>query len=184
MADILFISQSFLKENTQVSDNVDVKYIRESILWSQDSQIQPILGTTLYRKLQTDIQASSLTGVYKTLVDDYIQVCLKHYVTAECLQMAHYKITNKGLQIQDSEQSQPASSTRLDKLVEKEQNKGDWYRQRLIDYLCEYTSLYPEYENPDSGVDMIQPTRDNYRTTIYLGGISRPMTLREKYRDV
>jgi hypothetical protein len=98
--------------------------------------------------------------------------------------MAHYKITNKGLQIQDSEQSQPASSTRLDKLVEQEKNKGDWYRQRLIDYLCEYTSLYPEYENPDSGVDTIQPTRDNYRTTIYLGGINRPMTLREKYRDV
>jgi hypothetical protein len=184
MADILFISQSFLKENTQVSDNVDVKYIRESILWSQDSQIQPILGTTLYNRLKDDIQNSTLAGVYQTLVDDYIQVCLKHYVTAECLQMAHYKITNKGLQIQDSEQSQPASSTRLDKLVEKEQNKGDWYRQRLIDYLCEYTSNYPEYENPDSGVDTIQPTRDNYRTTIYLGGISRPMTLREKYRDV
>ena len=184
MADILFISQSFLKENTQVSDNVDVKYIRESILWSQDSQIQPILGTTLYNRLKDDIQNSTLAGVYQTLVDDYIQVCLKHYVTAECLQMAHYKITNKGLQIQDSEQSQPASSTRLDKLVEKEQNKGDWYRQRLIDYLCEYTSNYPEYENPDSGVDTIQPTRDNYRTTIYLGGISRQMTLREKYRDV
>jgi len=184
MADILFISQSFLKENTQVSDNVDVKYIRESILWSQDSQIQPILGTTLYNKLKDDIEASSLSGVYKTLVDDYIQVCLKHYVTAECLQMAHYKITNKGLQIQDSEQSQPASSTRLDKLVENEKNKGDWYRQRLIDYLCEYSSNYPEYENPDSGVDTIQPTRDNYRTTIYLGGTNRPMTLREKYRDV
>ncbi len=98
--------------------------------------------------------------------------------------MAHYKITNKGLQIQDSEQSQPASSTRLDKLVEKEQNKGDWYRQRLIDYLCENSSDYPEYENPDNGVDVIQPTRDNYRTSIYLGGTDLAASLREKYRDV
>lgn len=184
MANVLFISETFLKQNTQVSDNVDVKYIRESILWSQDTQIQPILGSTLYNKIQTDIGASTLAGVYKTLVDDYIQVTLKHYVTAECLDMAHYKITNKGLQIQDSEQSAPASSSRLDKLVEKENNKGDWYRQRLIEYLCENSSDYPEYENPDDGVDVIHPTRDNYRTTIFLGGSTSAQSLQEKYRDV
>ena len=44
MANVLFISETFLKQNTQVSDNVDVKYIRESILWAQDTEIQPVLG--------------------------------------------------------------------------------------------------------------------------------------------
>ena len=184
MANVLFISETFLKQNTQVSDNVDVKYIRESILWAQDSEIQKILGSTLYNKIKDDIEGSTLAGVYKTLVDDYIQVCLKHYVTAECLAMAHYKITNKGLQIQDSEQSAPASTSRLDFMVEKETNKGDWYRQRLIDYLCENSSSYPEYESPDSGVDVIQPSDSNYRTSIYLGGNTSAESLREKYRDV
>ena len=184
MANVLFISETFLKQNTQVSDNVDVKYIRESILWAQDSEIQKILGSTLYNKIKDDIEGSTLAGVYKTLVDDYIQVCLKHYVTAECLAMDHYKITNKGLQIQDSEQSAPASTSRLDFMVEKETNKGDWYRQRLIDYLCENSSSYPEYENPDSGVDVIQPSDSNYRTSIYLGGNTSSESLREKYRDV
>ena len=184
MANVLFISETFLKQNTQVSDNVDVKYIREAILWSQDTLIQTIIGSTLYNKLKTEISASTLAGVYKTLVDDCIQVTLKHYVTAECLDMAHYKITNKGLQIQDSEQSAPASSSRLDKIVEKENNKGDWYRQRLINYLCENSSSYPEYENPDDGVDVIHPSDNNYRTSIYLGGTSRAESLQEKYRDV
>jgi hypothetical protein len=184
MANVLFISETFLKQNTQVSDNVDVKYIRGAILWSQDTLIQTIIGSTLYNKLKTEISASTLAGVYKTLVDDYIQVTLKHYVTAECLDMAHYKITNKGLQIQDSEQSAPASSSRLDKIVEKENNKGDWYRQRLINYLCENSSSYPEYENPDDGVDVIHPSDNNYRTSIYLGGTSRVESLQEKYRDV
>lgn len=184
MANVLFISETFLKQNTQVSDNVDVKYVREAILWAQDSEIQPTLGSTLYNKIKTDIEASSLTGVYKTLVDDYIQITLKHYVTAECLQMAHFKITNKGLQIQDSEQSSPASTSSIDRLVEKEINKADWYRQRLIDYLCENSSSYPEYTNPDSGVDVIQPTKNNYRTSIYLGGTRLAESLREKYRDI
>jgi hypothetical protein len=184
MANVLFISETFLKQNTQVSDNVDVKYIRESILWAQDSEIQKVLGSTLYNYIKTQITASTLTGVYQTLVEDYIQVTLKHYVTAECLAMAHYKITNKGLQIQDSEQSSPSSTSRLDFLVEKETNKGDWYRQRLIDYLCENSSSYPEYTNPDSGVDVIHPSDNNYRTSIYLGGSTSVTSLQEKYRDV
>lgn len=181
---VLFISETFLKQNTQVSDNVDVKYIREAILWAQDSEIQTVLGTTLYNKIQDDITAGTLAGVYKTLVDDYIQVCLKHYVTAECMPMAHYKITNKGLQIQDSEQSSPASTSGVNFLVEKETNKAEWYKQRLINYLCEYSSSYPEYENPNSGLDTIQPSRNNFSTSIYLGGSQSPESLREKYRDV
>lgn len=184
MANVLFISETFLKQNTQVSDNVDVKYIRESILWAQDSEIQKILGSTLYNKIKTDIAASALAGVYKTLVDDYIQVTLKHYVTAECLAMATYKITNKGLQIQDSEQSSPASTSNINFLVEKETNKADWYRQRLIDYLCENSSSYPEYLNPDDGVDVIHPSDNNFRTSIFLGGSVSVDSLREKYRDV
>lgn len=181
---VLFISETFLKQNTQVSDNVDVKYIREAILWTQDSEIQTVLGTTLYNKIQDEITAGTLAGVYKTLVDDYIQVCLKHYVTAECMPMAHYKITNKGLQIQDSEQSSPASTSGVNFLVEKETNKAEWYKQRLINYLCEYSSSYPEYENPNSGLDTIQPSRNNFSTTIYLGGSLSPQSLQEKYRDV
>lgn len=184
MATALFISETFLKQNTQVSDNVDVKYIRESILWCQDTEIQPTLGSTLYNKIITEIIAGTLTGVYQTLLEDYIQVCLKHYVTAECLAMAHYKVTNKGVQIQDSEQSSPASTSGVNFLVEKEKNKGDWYRQRLINYLCENSSSYPEYENPDDGVDVIHPDRNNYRTSIYLGGNDLATSLQEKYRDV
>ena len=149
MANVLFISETFLKQNTQVSDNVDVKYIREAILWTQDSEIQTVLGSTLYNRLKDDITNSTLAGDYQTLVEDYIQGCLKHYVTAECMPMAHYKITNKGLQIQDSEQSSPASTSSVNFLVEKETNKGDWYKQRLINYLCENSSSFPEYENPD-----------------------------------
>jgi hypothetical protein len=188
MANVLFISETFLKQNTQVSDNVDVKYIRESILWAQDTEIQTVLGSTLYNYFKTELAidntGGTLPAAYSTLLDDYIQVTLKHYVTAECLAMAHYKITNKGLQIQDSEQSAPASTSSVNFLVEKETNKAEWYKQRLINYLCEYSSSFTEYTNPDDGVDVIHPDRNNFRTTIYLGGSVSPKSLREKYRDV
>jgi hypothetical protein len=153
---------------------VDVKYIREAILWVQDSEIQIALGSTLYNKVKDEIEASTLAGVYKTLVDSYVQVCLKHYVVAECLPMAHYKITNKGLQTQDSEHSQPASTSSVDRLVEDERNKAAFYRQRMIDYLCENASSFDEYQNPSSGQDVIHPSKDNFVTSFYLGNSEPP----------
>ena len=181
---VLFISENFLKDNTQVSKNVDVKYIREAILWCQDSEIQPVLGTTFYNELKNDVTNSTLAGNNKTLMDDYIQPCLKHYVTAECLEMAHYKITNKGLQIQDGEQSTPAGRSDVNRLIEKETNKAQWYKQRLLNYLCEYSNLFANYENPESGLHIIQPVKDGYTTNIFLGVRRGYRSLQEKYRDV
>ncbi len=183
MATALFISEDFLKDNTQVSKNVDVKYIREAILWAQDSEIQTVLGTTFYEELKTDVISNTLTGVNKALMDDYILPCLKHYVTAECVAMAHYKITNKGLQIQNSEQSQPAFKSEVDFLIEKEKNKAQFYQQRLINYLCEFEVQFPSYANPDSGVHIIQPSRNAYTTSFFLGRSMKPTTLQQKYRD-
>jgi hypothetical protein len=62
MATALFISEDFLKDNTQVSKNVDVKYIREAILWAQDSEIQTVLGTSFYEELKSDVIATRSQG--------------------------------------------------------------------------------------------------------------------------
>lgn len=180
---VLFISENFLKDNTQVSKNVDVKYIREAILWCQDSEIQTVLGTTLYNEIKDDVTNSTLTGYNKTLMDDYIQPCLKHYVTAECLEMAHYKLTNKGVQIQDSEQSTPASRSDVNRIIEKEVNKAQWYKQRMLNYLCEFEANFPSYQNPENGLHIIQPKREGYTSNIFLGGVRSYRSLQEKYRD-
>ena len=180
---VKFISESFLKDNTYVSKNVDVKYIREAILWCQDSEIQPVLGTTFYNELKDDVENSTLAGNNKTLMDEYIQPCLKHYVTAECLEMAHYKITNKGVQIQDSEQSTPASRSDVNRLIEKETNKAQWYKQRLMNYLCEFENNFPNYQNPENGLHIILPIKDSYRSNIFLGNTKSYRSLQEKYRD-
>jgi hypothetical protein len=183
MSTALFLSEDFLKDNTQVSKNVDIKYIKEAILWAQDSEIQTVIGTTYYVALMGYIIANTLAGVNKSLMDNYIQPCLKHYVTAECIRMAHYKITNKGLQIQNSEQSSPAFKSDVDYICEMELNKAQWYKQRLINYLCENSTLFPDYENPGSGLDVIQPSNNAFKSSIFLGSTRLVQSLQQKYRD-
>jgi hypothetical protein len=183
MATALFMSEDFLKDNTQVSKNVDVKYIKEAILWAQESEIQTVIGTTYYNTLMAYVTANTLAGVDKALMDNYIQPCLKHYVTSDCIRFAHYKITNKGLQIQNSEQSNPAFKSDVDYICEGELNKAQWYKKRLINYLCENSTLFPDYANPASGLDVIQPSNNAFKSALFLGRTRTVRSLQQKYRD-
>jgi hypothetical protein len=48
-------------------------------------------------------------------------------------------------------------------------NKGEWYAQRLINYLRENELDYDEYRNWRNGLDVINPSLMSYSTSIYLG---------------
>lgn len=179
----LFISVTKIKEDTLVSENVDTKYIRSVIEYVQDKEVETVLGSTLFDEIETAILASSLSGANQTLIDDHVQPMLKHYVAAEVVETTHYKITNKGAQIQDSEQSSPAFRSDVNRYAEKFRNMGDMYKQRLINFLCENESDYPSYQNPDSGVDVIHPEREAYKSELFLGNTTRWTSLQDKYRD-
>ena len=76
MATVLFISQDRLKTSTALNYNIDTEYLLPFVKIAQDKHLQAILGTKLYEKLENDIAGvdeASLSGAYKTLVDDYIQ---------------------------------------------------------------------------------------------------------------
>jgi hypothetical protein len=62
MANVLFISETFLKDNTLLHENIDFKYLRPVVLMCQDIHIQHKIGTTLYNELKTQITNSTLTG--------------------------------------------------------------------------------------------------------------------------
>jgi len=68
----LMISATRLKKDTALGGSVDDNLIMPYILLAQDMYILPILGTDLDAKIKSDIQAGSLAGAYKTLVETYI----------------------------------------------------------------------------------------------------------------
>ena len=73
MTTTFLISEAKFREFTDVDNNLDTTLIKNAIREAQDIELQRIVGTVLYQKLLSDVQSSSLTGNYKTLVDDYIQ---------------------------------------------------------------------------------------------------------------
>ena len=168
---ILFISVDTIKERTGLHNNVDEKLVNPEILTVQDMFILPALGTGLYNRLQDGIAEGNLTQQETALLDTYITPTLVYLVMAELPMGLSYQFYNKGVIRKTGEgQTEPSAQDMID-VANHYKSRGEFYKQRLILYLKQNasSSLFPEYFNPISGVDTINPESDGYTTTIWLG---------------
>tara|TARA_Y100000401_G_scaffold31897_1_gene23325 strand:- start:3783 stop:4358 length:576 start_codon:yes stop_codon:yes gene_type:complete len=157
---ILFISENKLKDSTALGGNVDNEFILPYLKVAQKKYIETKLGTDLFVKLQNDISGSSLSGVYQTLVDDYIQDALVHWAFYECLPFLRVRVSNNGIGVKTSENLESMSQEDMHTLREEIRNTAEFYTERLVDYIRHNTSSYPEY-NTNTGPD-VSPTKNVY----------------------
>ena len=64
MTNTLIISEAKLRQFTDLNDSVDTELLKNAVRTAQDITIQRVIGTKLYQKILSDIDASTLTGVY------------------------------------------------------------------------------------------------------------------------
>ena len=166
MAYVLFISENKIKDSTAIGGNVDMEHILPFIKVAQKKIIESNLGTDLFEALQTKITAGTLTGAYQTLVDDYIQDALVHWAFYECLPFLRFKVSNGNIYSKTSETGTALSTDEAQHLREEIRNTAEFYTQRLIDYIVNNTSSFPEYST-SSGAD-ISPDKDAYYSGINL----------------
>jgi hypothetical protein len=146
MATGLMIKRDDLVRHTSLNGNVDTDRFLQYILIGQETTIQQILGTDLYEKIQTDIENSTLSGDYETLVTTYIKPVLIHAAMVQYLPFAAFTIANNGVYKRSSENSENASKEEIDYLVEKERGIMEFYITRLTEYLTfNAPSKFPEY---------------------------------------
>lgn len=181
---ILFISEQKLKDTSFLSDNVDPKQLLPTVKATQDMFIMPLLGTALYNKLQSLVAAGPVPdGVYKTLLDDYLTDVLVWYTLAQMPMVLQYKLLNKGVLLRNGEAVQTVSFQEVQSMKDDCLVKAKFYAQRCIDFLCAHNSDYPEYVNPGSLSDTVQPDTTQYDCGIYLGNhIYDSRTAEEKYQ--
>jgi len=163
----LFVSETYIKKNTVIDENVDMHLLLPTIWMAQERHIQEIIGGSLYRKIQADIVASTLAGDYLTLVNSYLAPALGWWVMYEADITLLYKYRNKNVSTKTSENSAPVDFTQHKYLREHNKDQAEWWSQRAIDYLCEYSNLFPEYT--DNQYDEISPRSTKYSSTVFLG---------------
>ena len=160
MAYVLFISEAKLKDSTAINLNVDVDLLLPYVRQSQKLYVETKLGTDLTQKLKDEITAGTLAGAYKTLVDDYIGDMLPNWAFYHAIPFLRFKIENGNIYSKTSETGTALSTEEAQHLREEVRNTAEYFTERMIDYVCNNTSSFPEYST-NSGAD-VNPDRNAY----------------------
>ena len=155
MARQLFFDENFLKENSEIDENVDMKLLNPTIWRCQIQYMQNVLGTKLYDKILSDIEASTLTGVYWVMYE--VQIPLL------------FKFRDKAVSTKNSTNSAPISTKELSRIENRFKDKAEFFTERISSYLCANESLYPEYDT-ENEYDETRPQDGMPTVSVYLGG--------------
>tara|TARA_R100000664_G_scaffold2829_2_gene6771 strand:- start:2841 stop:3416 length:576 start_codon:yes stop_codon:yes gene_type:complete len=157
MAYVLFISEAKLKDSTAINLNVDVDLLLPYVRQAQKLYVETKLGTDLTQKLKDLITAGTLGNVgneaYKTLVDDYIGDMLPNWAFYHAVPFLRFKIENGNIYSKTSETGTPLSTEESQHLREEVRNTAEYYTERMIEYVRNNTSSFPEYST-NTGADV------------------------------
>jgi len=168
---VLLIDENILKDRTAIHGNIDPKLLYPEIKAAQDMYIEPILGSNLFNKIINEVDAGTITGVYKDLLDDYIIDALIYYVISALPDAISYQFWNKGVVRKQGDNTELPSMSELIDISNKYRNRAEWYGERLNKYLKAYAneSNLPEYVNGNDQISDILPEGDSYSMSVWLG---------------
>jgi hypothetical protein len=185
MAYVLFISEERLKDSTTIGLNVSVELLSPYIKQAQKLYIETRIGTQLSDKLKTLIVAGTVNNVgneaYATLLNDYIAEVLPSYCLWMAVPFLRYKIENGNIFSKTSETGNALSTEESQQLRNEIMNTAEYYMERMVDYLCNNSSLFPEYKT-NTGSDVSPDRNTAYYSNMNLD-IPSPTSSRLTLKD-
>jgi len=164
MSYVLFISESKLKDSKAISLPVDNAILLPYVRQAQKLYVETKLGTNLNQKLKDLIIAGTVNlpanAAYKTLLNDYIGDMLPNWAFYHAIPFLRFKVENGNIYAKTSETGTALSTEEGQHLREEIRNTAEYYTERMIDYICNNNSLFPEY-NTNTGAD-VDPDRNAY----------------------
>jgi hypothetical protein len=160
MKTVLFIDRNQLVTRSVVGGNINPDKLMPHVYTAQSKFILPILGTMLYQKLQNDVMNNTLSGVYQTLIDDYITDTLVHYSVCEFLPWSLYQFGEGGTMMSSPEFQTNPNKKDVDFLLQKSLQSAQFFAERLTNYLIANTPLYPEYFQTNGKSDNVYPYKE------------------------
>ena len=151
MANALFLSATYLNNNTPINTNTDMSEIYPFAKTAEDVYIQGVIGTKLYDYLKgvvVDSKASppvAITTNDRTLLE-YLRDALMWFTLYDSLPFIHTKIRNIGIVKQNGDNLETAGRDDVSYLRKETLDKAQFYMNQVKRYLCEYDALYVEFK--------------------------------------
>lgn len=163
-----FVTLAWLKAYTPVSANIDETLIFPFVPTSSDMWIQPILGTYFYQDLLAKYNAQTLNPDEVNLVE-VIKPAIAWRTASEAPIGLTFQLKNKGLQTQNSDNSESVDLADAEAVELKYVKKAEFYENQVKKYLYKNKDLFPEYLSDLNDDSLIKPSKDrgnDYNTFI------------------
>ena len=164
-----FISTDYVYKWSVIENNVDADLITKFIAKAQELNIQAAVGENLYTKLLND--CPNFTGLYLTLVKDYIQPAQTEWVVYHALPFINFRLTNKAVSQKNSDNSNPSGIDDLKWLRDQVRNNAEFYSERIKDFIKNNPTAFPEYYTRTNTFE-VRPNKSNYFSGIFTRGRS------------
>jgi len=171
MIGTLLISEAAIKASSPLDSNVSGEILLPCIKYTQDSIIEPIIGSKLMIKLFKLIDSGEINDPinidYNILLNEYIFNTVLWSVQAELCIPLSLKTRQTGVIYTNDEHIQNTQLSELKYLAQYYNNRADYYAGRLKSFIQYNGYLFKELvENTKAD---IQPnSTPTYTTTLYL----------------
>lgn len=142
LGETLLISEELLKLYTPLSKNVDVDKVYPYLHLAQPYYLEPILGDALISELKTQVESGEISEENKALILKCAPV-IGYWATYLAMRSLAYSVTEKGVTLEKSENSQPISEKELGEYILSIKQQAEMYTELLVKYLCRCQLTYP-----------------------------------------
>jgi len=183
---VLLISEVKLKNFTSINKNVDIDVLKAQVQITQDTELQPLLGTLFYQHLLDQVTSTGNTfnADELTLVNDYIAPYLIQASYFRAIPFLHYRTMNRGIVEGQMESATSVDIETMKYLRSIQKQTADFYKMRLQDYLItgRGQNLFPQYLQTNTIDGMIPDKSAKYNNPIVLNHTSRYGYAKRGYR--
>lgn len=153
LAETKLITETEVKNWTDISTNIQADIIGPVITLAQDKYIRTAIGEALYIELLTQVKNNTLTALNTTLLNGNDQLfrgikpALAWWTANNVYPYLHSKISPTGIQSRSTEDALSISGSELEVRRNLAKGNGEYYVQQLICFLQENDTDYPLFRD-------------------------------------
>lgn len=139
MVKVLFCSEKYIKDNSNLNDNAFGKNLLPAIRQAQDIYCQQIIGSPLYHKLIDLVDTGAIgdneNALYKELLDEYVRDYILYQTLVQIVPVLSVKLSNYGTTLSNDQYLVNLSQSDAE-LIEKHYSiLADFYARRLQEFI-------------------------------------------------
>ena len=173
MEKVLLVSANFIKNVTNIDDNMPGKLIEPAIYEAQNEGLRTVLGDSLVDRLEYLVRTDKIDQegyeMYKALLTK-CQYYLTYTAMANICMLTAVKVSPAGLEQVSDEHMEPLDMTDSFRLQSFYQMKADYLCHQLQNYVLNNKAAYPELKECDCRM-MKANLFSSATTGLWLGGV-------------